>query len=88
MSRKLVGSQTSSAVVPNPVTTNAAHLLAVEPLVTKRVVATVVASSLRTVDRMIAERRIPVIRIGPRSPRFRVSDVLRALNKLTVQEVR
>jgi hypothetical protein len=46
-----------------------------------------VSSSLRSVDRMVAERKIPVIYVGPRSPRFRVSDVLRALSKLTIREV-
>lgn len=92
MSRELVGLQTSAAfstVVPAPVgsATNVGQLLAVEPLVTKKIIAAVASTSLRTVDRMVAEGRIPVIYIGPRSPRFRVSDVLRALGKLTVKEV-
>jgi hypothetical protein len=42
---------------------------------------------MRSVDRLVKEKKIPVIYVGPRCPRFRVSDVLRALSKLTVKEV-
>ena len=77
----------SERIAPIASATSSGHTLTVEPLVTKKVIAAVVSSSLRSVDRMVAEKKIPVIYIGPRSPRFRVADVLRALSKLTIREV-
>lgn len=77
----------SDRVAPVAPATSSGHLLAVEPLVTKKIVAAVISTSMRSVDRLVKEKKIPVIYVGPRCPRFRVSDVLRALSKLTVKEV-
>ncbi len=42
--------------------------------------------SVRSIDYMIANRRIPVIRLGNR-PRFRLRDVEKALERYTIKEV-
>jgi len=41
----------------------------------------------RTVDRWIAQRKIPYLKFGYRTVRFRWSDVNRALDRLQVKEV-
>jgi excisionase family DNA binding protein len=41
----------------------------------------------RTVDRWIAERKLPYLKFGYRTVRFRWSDVNRALDRLQVKEV-
>jgi excisionase family DNA binding protein len=43
--------------------------------------------SIRSVEGMIRDRKIPVIRIGWRTVRFALSDVLAALEKLTERAI-
>jgi excisionase family DNA binding protein len=65
-----------------------AALADVEPLPDKRAIAKRYGVSTRTVDRWIAERRVPYIRFGRRCIRFRWPDVERAINRLVVQEIK
>lgn len=51
----------------------------VERLVTKRQIAAVLAIHTRTVTRLMAAGTIPFIKIGDHSVRFRISEVLKAL---------
>ena len=60
----------------------------VEPLPDKHVVARRLGVSVRTVDRMVATRKIPFFLLGPRIVRFRWADVERAINRLAVREVK
>jgi hypothetical protein len=53
----------------------------------KPAVARAAAVSVRTVDDWIREKRIPVIRLGPRCVRFSIPAVLRALGRFEVKEV-
>jgi excisionase family DNA binding protein len=65
--------------------TNAA---AIEQLPTRLDIARRYGVSLRTIDRWIAERRVPYIRLGTRSIRFRWEAVEKAINRLAVEEVK
>ena len=44
--------------------------------------------SPRTVDRWIAERKIPFLKFGHRTLRFRWSDVEKSLDRFVIREVR
>jgi predicted site-specific integrase-resolvase len=57
-------------------------------LVNKKTVARAASVSVRTIDNWIREKRIPFLRISKRCVRFRVRDVLRALDAFTVKEAR
>jgi excisionase family DNA binding protein len=72
-----------SFVVPSDRATN--YLL--EELATTEDVARVCRVSKRTVQWWCYHRRIPFLKIG-HLVRFRLPDVLRALNRCTVQEVK
>lgn len=48
-------------------------------LVNKATLASLLACSVRKVDKLIEQKRIPVIRLGARCHRFDVADVLAAL---------
>ena len=63
-------------------------LVGIEELPRKRDIAKRYGVSLRTVDRWVNERLIPYIDFGYRTKRFRWADVERAVNKLTVREVK
>ena len=55
-------------------------------LSTRGEVASALRCSTRTVDSLVARRVVPHIKIG-RLIRFRLCDVQRALNRLTIKEV-
>ena len=58
------------------------------PLVTKQEVARDLGVGCRTIEKWVAERRIPFIRAGHRTLRFNLNDVRRALRlHWTVKEV-
>lgn len=59
----------------------------IESLPERRDIARRYRVCLRTVDRWVKERKIPHIRIGKRSVRFRWEAVERAINRMTVEEV-
>jgi excisionase family DNA binding protein len=63
-------------------------LAGIEELPRKRDIAKRYGVSLRTVDRWVNERLIPYIDFGYRTKRFRWSDVEKAVDKLTVREVK
>jgi len=52
-------------------------------LVNKATLASLLACSVRKVDKLIEQKRIPVIRLGARCHRFDVADVLAALKGRT-----
>jgi excisionase family DNA binding protein len=56
-------------------------------LVKKCEIARALQVSLRSVDNLIRDRRIPVVRIKPRLVRFDLLKVQRALEKYEVREV-
>ena len=58
-----------------------------ESLPRKRDIAKRYAVSLRTVDRWVAEKKIPYLNLDKRTIRFRWPDVERAVNRLAVREV-
>jgi hypothetical protein len=59
-----------------------------EKLLTKRQLKeSLELPSVRTIERLIYEQKIPVIKTGYRSHFFRLSEVQAALEKLTVKEV-
>jgi excisionase family DNA binding protein len=60
----------------------------IESLPDKRAVAKRYNVSTRTVDRWIAERRVPFLRLGRRCIRFRWAEVEAAINQFKIQEVR
>ena len=60
----------------------------VEPLPDKHAVARRLKCSVRTVDRMVATRKLPFILLGERMVRFRWADVERAISRMTVREVK
>ena len=62
------------------------EILADLNLHTRGEVALALRCSTRTIDALVARRAIPFIKIG-RLIRFRLGDVHRALNRLTVKEV-
>jgi hypothetical protein len=57
-------------------------------LVNKQQVARAASVSMRSVDNLIAQRKIPVIRLSPRCIRFHLPSVLAALRKFEIKEVR
>jgi hypothetical protein len=59
-----------------------------EPLPDKRAVARRYGICVRTVDRWMAEGKIPYLLLGPRVIRFRWEAVERAVNRMTVREVK
>jgi excisionase family DNA binding protein len=63
-----------------------ANPLASSGLVKKKEIARFLGISPRTVDECVAQRKIPFIRLNSRLNLFRIADVERALNKLTVLE--
>jgi hypothetical protein len=58
-----------------------------EPLPDKRAVARRYGICIRTVDRWMAEGKIPYLKLAPRVIRFRWEAVERAINRMTVEEV-
>jgi excisionase family DNA binding protein len=58
-----------------------------QPLVAKKVVAADLGVGERTIELWVAERRIPFVRLGHRTLRFRLDDVRRAVARWTTQEV-
>jgi excisionase family DNA binding protein len=73
--------------MPRPTKKEQSNAAAIEQLPTRRDIARHCQVSLRTVDRMVAERRIPHIRFGKRCVRFRWDAVEKAINRLVVEEV-
>ena len=67
--------------MPLDTTTPSAHLINKEGL--RRALG---LSSTRMVDELVRRRKIPFIKLGYRTMRFRLSDVEAALKKLTVRE--
>ena len=63
-------------------------LAGTEPLPDKRAVARRYGICIRTVDRWMAEGKIPYLRLAPRVIRFRWEAVERAINRMTVEEVK
>jgi excisionase family DNA binding protein len=59
-----------------------------EQLPTRADIARRYGVSLRTLDRWVAERRIPHIRLGKRCVRFRWEAVEKAIDRLVVKEVK
>jgi len=57
------------------------------PVVTRQELALRYQISLRTVDRWVAKRMIPVIRLSPRCLRFDVAQCDAALRRFTIDEV-
>ena len=55
-------------------------------LLDKKDVATLLSISVKTVDRMVAERQIPVVRIGSKIIRFHPQQVDRWIEKRTVTQ--
>jgi len=53
----------------------------------KKDVAAFLGISKRSVEVLVSERRIPFLRLGHRTLRFRKADVLRALNRFTTTEI-
>jgi excisionase family DNA binding protein len=56
-------------------------------LVTKAVIAHDCGVTERTVEHWVRERKIPCVRLGHRTVRYRLADVRRALAKRTVKEI-
>jgi excisionase family DNA binding protein len=56
-------------------------------LVDKRVVAADLHVGLRTIEKWVAERRIPFIRFGHRSLRFNLDSVRRAVARWETKEI-
>jgi excisionase family DNA binding protein len=63
-------------------------LAGIESLPCKRDLAKRYGVSMRTVDRWVAERRVPYLKFGHRSVRFRWPAVEKALDKFLVREVK
>jgi predicted site-specific integrase-resolvase len=59
-----------------------------EPLPDKRAVARRYGICVRTLDRWIAEGKVPYLKLSPRVVRFRWEAVDRAVNRMTVKEVK
>jgi excisionase family DNA binding protein len=64
------------------------RLAGIESLPDKQAVAKRYGVSTRTVDRWIAERRIPFLKLGKRCLRFRWEAVEKALSRFGVEEVK
>ena len=71
-----------------PVTIPGSEPELIEPeLVDKYVVGRVFGASPRTVENWVAQRKIPFLKIGKRTIRFRLADVRRALDRKTIKEI-
>jgi excisionase family DNA binding protein len=57
-----------------------------ERFVDRKEMAAILGVSLRTLDRMIAERRVPSVTWGTRTRRFRPSAVVHALSQEALRE--
>jgi excisionase family DNA binding protein len=69
--------QTFPQTIPDP-----------EPeLVDKRVIARTFGVSERTVENWVAQRKIPFLRIGRRTVRFKLANVRRTLERKTIKEI-
>ena len=55
-------------------------------LVRKPVVARAASTSVRTIDNLVRQRKIPIVRISKRCVRFHLPSVLAALRKFEVKE--
>ena len=55
-------------------------------LVKKPVVARAASTSVRTIDNLVRQRKIPIVRISKRCVRFHLPSVLAALRKFEVKE--
>lgn len=55
-------------------------------LVKKPVVARAALTSVRTIDNLVRQREIPIVRISKRCVRFHLPSVLAALQKFEVKE--
>jgi excisionase family DNA binding protein len=64
------------------------RLAGIESLPDKRAVAQRYGVSTRTVDRWVAERRVPYLRLGRRCVRFVWRDVEAALSRFKIQEIK
>jgi excisionase family DNA binding protein len=76
------------AHIKEELSTSANEALTFQSLPCKRDLAKRYGVSLRTVDRWVAERRVPYLKFGHRSVRFRWPAVEKALDKFLVQEVK
>jgi hypothetical protein len=54
-------------------------------LVKKSVVARAASTSVRTIDNLVRQRKIPIVRISKRCVRFHLPSVLAALRKFEVK---
>jgi len=57
-------------------------------LVKKPVVARAASTSVRTIDNLVKQRKIPIVRISKRCVRFHLPSVLAALRKFEVKEAK
>jgi excisionase family DNA binding protein len=71
-----MGTSTSAALDPAPIARPARLLPTLEPLLTLGEVAALLRVSGKTVQRLVAARRLPCVRIG-RRVRFTSADVFR-----------
>ena len=55
-------------------------------LVKKAVVVRAASTSVRTIDNLVRQRKIPIVRISKRCVRFHLPSVLAALQKFEVKE--
>ena len=55
-------------------------------LVKKPIVARAASTSVRTIDNLVRQRKIPIVRISKRCVRFHLPSVLAALRKFEVKE--
>jgi excisionase family DNA binding protein len=69
---------------------NAANdrLAGIESLPDRKAIAQRYGISTRTVDRWIAEKRIPHLKLGARTVRFKWPDVEAALSRFKIQEIK
>jgi excisionase family DNA binding protein len=59
-----------------------------QPLVDMPVVCADIGVGERTVSRWVKEKKIPVIRLGHRTLRFRLDDVRRAVARFVTKEIK
>jgi hypothetical protein len=57
-------------------------------LVKKPIVARAASTSVRTIDNLVRQRKIPIVRISKRCVRFHLPSVLAALRKFEVKAVK
>ena len=56
-------------------------------LVDKRIIARVFNVSERTVENWVVQKKVPCLKFGHRTVRFRLADVRRALERKTIKEI-